>query len=57
MDLAASSMMEMGYGVWETTLILGVGSYQFNYANGAATESISGDCDWTAHGGCCQTAP
>ena len=39
------SMMEMGYGVWETTLILGVGSYQFNYANGAATETISGTCD------------
>ena len=42
---SASSMMEMGYGVWETSLILGVGSYQFNYANGAVTESISGDCD------------
>ena len=42
---AASGMTEMGYGVWETSLILGVGSYQFNYVNGAATENISGDCD------------
>ena len=50
-------MMEMGYGVWETSLILGVGSYQFNYANGAATETISGDLRRTAHGGLLQTAP
>lgn len=42
---AASGMTEMGYGVWETSLILGVGSYEFNYVNGAATENISGDCD------------
>ncbi len=41
----ASAMALMGYGVWETTLILGEGTYTFNYANGGSTETISGGCD------------
>ena len=42
---SASAMTLMGYGVWETTLVLGDGSYTFNYLNGTMSESISGDCD------------
>ena len=34
----------MGYGVWQATLILGVGSYEFKYRNGGAREEISGSC-------------
>ena len=40
----SADMMSMGYGVWELTVTLGVGSYDFNYTNGGMTESISGDC-------------
>jgi len=34
----------MGYGVWEATLILGVGDYAFKYRNGGDWEALSGDC-------------
>ena len=38
-------MMEMGYGVWEATLILGVGDFTFNYRNGGVSEMVMGDCE------------
>lgn len=41
---SATEMTEMGYGVWEATLILGVGDYAFKYRNGGSYEDISGDC-------------
>jgi len=40
----ATVMSEMGYGVWQATLILGVGDYAFKYRNGGDWETISGDC-------------
>ena len=40
----ATPMTEMGYGVWEATLILGVGDYAFKYRNGGDWEALSGDC-------------
>ena len=41
---APTAMTNMGYGVWEATLILGVGDYAFKYRNGGAWEDISGAC-------------
>ena len=40
----ATVMTEMGYGVWQATLILGVGDYAFKYRNGGDLETITGDC-------------
>lgn len=40
----ATVMTEMGFGVWQATLILGVGDYSFKYRNGGDGETISGDC-------------
>ncbi len=40
----ATVMTEMGFGVWEASLILGVGSYEFKYRNGGTWEEISGPC-------------
>ncbi len=40
----ATVMTEMGYGVWQATLILGVGDYAFKYRNGGDWETITGDC-------------
>ena len=43
-DNPSTDMTLMGYGVWQATLILGVGDYTFQYRNGGVAETVSGDC-------------
>ena len=43
-DNPSTDMALMGYGVWQATLILGVGDYTFQYRNGGVAETVSGDC-------------
>ena len=43
-DNPSTDMSLMGFGVWQATLILGVGDYTFHYRNGGVAETVSGDC-------------